>query len=75
MGTPENGIWLARATQNDTTLLESLKRDSSTLHEIAQDFEAGYSNVDIVCFYEQKYGPAHIQVCLPSHLFSLDKFG
>ena len=70
LGTPhqgssaaEYGIWLARAMGNDTTLLETLKKNSSTLLEVAQDFEASYSNVDIVCFYEKKDGPLGTQVC------------
>ena len=49
-------MWLARALGNDTTLLETLKKNSPTLLEVAQDFEASYSNVDIVCFYEQRDG-------------------
>lgn len=71
LGTPhhgssaaEFGVWLARALGNDTTLLESLKRNSPTLLEVAQDFDACYTNVDIVCFYEKKDGPIGIQVCL-----------
>lgn len=50
----EYGILLARVLGNDTTLLESLKRNSSTLLEVAQDFESSYNNADIVCFYEKK---------------------
>ena len=70
LGTPhqgssaaEYGMWLARALGNDTTLLETLKKNSPTLQEVAQDFEASYSNVDIVCFYEKRYGPMGVQVC------------
>ena len=75
LGTPhqgssaaEYGTWLARALGNDTTLLETLKKNSPTLLEVAQDFEASYSNVDIVCFYERRDGPMGVQVCL--HLAS-----
>ncbi len=75
LGTPhqgssaaEYGKWLARALGNDTSLLETLKRNSPTLLEVAQDFEASYNEVDVVCFYEKKDGPMGIQVCL--HLVS-----
>lgn len=75
LGTPhegssaaEYGMWFARGLGNDTTLLEILKANSPTLLEVAQDFEASYSNVDIVCFYEEKDGFMGIQVCL--HLVS-----
>lgn len=60
------GLWLAQAVRHDTTLLESLKRNSSALDEIAQDFETSYRNADIVCFYETKessYGLWQTQVC------------
>ena len=67
LGTPHQGseaavysVWLAQVVGYDKTLLESLIRNSSTLHSIARDFEASYSNADIVCFYEDKdasYGP------------------
>lgn len=60
------GLWLAQAVRHDTTLLESLKRNSSALDEIAHDFETSYRNADIVCFYENKetsYGPWQTQVC------------
>ena len=75
LGTPhqgssaaEYGMWFARALGNDTTLLETLKKNSPTLLEVAQDFEASYSNMDIVCFYEERDGLMGIQVCL--HLAS-----
>ena len=75
LGTPhqgssaaEYGMWLARVLGKDTTLLETLKKNSPTLLEVARDFEASYSNVDIVCFYEQRDGQMGIQVCL--HLAS-----
>ena len=61
--TAEYGMWLARALGNDTTLLETLKKNSPTLHEVAKDFEAIYSNLDIVCFYEKRDGPMDVQVC------------
>ena len=48
------GVWLAQVARHDRTLLESLKRNSPALHAIARDFEASYSNADIVCFYEDK---------------------
>ena len=81
LGTPHQGsdaavygIWLAQAVGHDKTLLESLRRNSSVLYDIARDFEAsyGYDNADIVCFYESKnasYGPWRTQVCrlLRSH--------
>ena len=67
LGTPHQesevavyGVWLAQAIRHDKTLFKSLKRKSPTLHAIARDFEASYSNADIVCFYEDKdalYGP------------------
>ena len=67
LGTPHQGsdaavyaLWLAQAAGHDTGLLESLVRNSSVLHEIARDFEASYSDADIVCFTENKrasYGP------------------
>ena len=70
LGTPhqgssaaEYGMWLARALGKDTTLLQTLKKNSPTLLEVAQDFDASYSNVDIVCFYEQRDGQMGIQVC------------
>ena len=75
LGTPhqgssaaEYGMWFARGLGNDTTLLETLKKNSPTLLEVAQDFEASYSNVDIVCFYEERDGLMGIQVYL--HLAS-----
>lgn len=70
LGTPhqgssvaEYGTWLARALGKNTTMLETLKKNSQTLHEVAQDFEASYSNLDIVCFYEKRDGPMGVQVC------------
>ena len=62
----EYGVWLARAFRNDTKLLETLKKYSTSLLEVAQDFDAGYSNADIVCFYEERNGPIGIQVGLHS---------
>lgn len=35
---------------HDKTLLESLKKESTTLYEIAQDFETSYHDADMVCF-------------------------
>ena len=64
----EYGMWFARVLGDDTMLLGTLKKNSPTLLEVAQEFEASYSNLDIVCFYEQKDGPMGIQVCL--HLAS-----
>lgn len=73
LGTPHHGsdvalygLWLAQALGHDKTLLESLKGNSLALYEIAQDFETGYRNADIVCFYENKeasYGPWRTKVC------------
>lgn len=60
------GVWLAQVARYDKTLLESLKRNSPALDDVARDFEAGYPNADIVCFYEDKdasYGPCRTQVC------------
>ena len=60
------GMWLAQAVRHDTKLLESLKKNSSALDEIAQDFETSYRDANIVCFYENKetaYGPWQTQVC------------
>ena len=59
------GVWAAKVVGHDPTLLESLKRNSPALHDIARDFEASYSNTDVVCFYEDKdasYGPLRTQV-------------
>ncbi len=77
LGTPhqgssaaEYGMWLARALGKDTTLLQTLKKNSPTLLEIAQDFDASYSNVDIVCFYEERDGQMGIQVCWHSISYS-----
>ena len=60
------GAWLAQAVGHDKTLLKSLKKNSSALYEIACDFEKGYRDADMVCFYENKeasYGPWRTQVC------------
>lgn len=61
LGTPHHGsdaaaygLSLAQAVGHDRKLLESLKRDSHSLYDVAQDFEISYSNADIVCFYEKK---------------------
>ena len=72
LGTPHQGseaavysVWFAQAVGHDKTLLESLRRNSPALHDIARDFEASYSNADIVCFYEDKdasYGPWRTRV-------------
>ena len=73
LGTPHQetkaavfGVRLAQAAGHDKTLLESLKRNSPALDDVARDFETGYTNADIVCFYEDKdasYGPWRTQVC------------
>ena len=73
LGTPHQGsgaavygVWLSQMAGHDKTLLESLKQHSPALYEIGRDFEASYSNTDIVCFYENEdvsYGPLRIQVC------------
>ena len=69
LGTPNQGSddaryekLLAQATGRDTTLLESLTRNSQVLHEIAQDFETSYSNADLVCFYEEKHDLLGVKV-------------
>lgn len=59
------GVWLAKIARHDATLLESLKRDSPALYDIARDFDKSYRNADIVCFYEKEagsYGPLRTQV-------------
>ena len=76
LGTPhqgsdaaEYGKWLARASGRDTTLLESLTRNSQVLHEIGRDFETSYSNADLVCFYEENHSFLGVKVCMqPSSL-------
>ena len=79
LGTPHQGteaavygVWLAQVAGHDKTLLESLRKNSPALHDIARDFEASYSNTDIICFYEDKdasYGPLQTRVRrhLPLH--------
>lgn len=71
LGTPHQGssaaeydVGLARAIRSDTTLLETLKKDSPTLYGLAQDFELSYKYADIVCFYEDEDSLGGIQVCL-----------
>lgn len=76
LGTPHHGsdaavygLWLTQAAGYDKTLMESLKRNSSALFEIARDFETSFGNGDIVCFYENQqasYGPWQTQVCQSS---------
>ena len=73
LGTPHQGseaavygVWLAQVMGHDKALLESLRRNTPALYDIARDFEASYSNADIVCFYEDKdasYGPWRTRVC------------
>ena len=73
LGTPHHGsdaaaygVWLAQAVRHDKTILKALKKHSSALDEIAQDFETSYRDADVVCFYENKetaYGPWKTQVC------------
>ena len=41
-----------------------LTRHSQALHEIVQDFETSYSDVDLVCFNEEKPGLLTIKVCI-----------
>ena len=81
LGTPHQGsdtavygVWLTQAVGNNPTLLESLKTNSSVLHEVARDFEASHGGSDTVCFYEDKtatYGPWRIQVCSFLSLYRL----
>ncbi len=78
LGTPHQGSdaagygkFLAHATGRDTTLLESLTRNSQVLNEIAQDFETSYSNADIVCFYERKHSLLGVKVRIACTRFSL----
>lgn len=70
LGTPyqgssaaEYGVLLARALGNNTNPLETLKKNSQTLHEVARNFDASYSNMDIVSFYEKNDEPMGVQVC------------
>lgn len=49
-----NGEWLARATEHDTTLVNTLQRNSPIFDGLARDFEQSYGQADIVCFYENK---------------------
>lgn len=58
------GKWLAQATGRDTTLLESLTRNSQVLHEIGRDFETSYSNADLDCFYEENKSFLGVKVCM-----------
>ncbi|EON65753.1 hypothetical protein W97_04992 [Coniosporium apollinis CBS 100218] len=54
------GKWLAQLARLDSTLLESLEKDSPSLHALSSDFWHSYSDWDIVCFYENRdadYGP------------------
>ena len=72
LGTPHQGsdvavygVWLAQVAGHDTTLLQSLRRNSGVLYDIARDFEASHSSTDTVCYYEGKdasYGPWRTQV-------------
>lgn len=69
LGTPHQGVpaaeygeWLARATDHDTTLANTLKRNSPILDGLARDFEQSYGEADIVCFYENKDGRFRIRV-------------
>ena len=71
LGTPHQGSdaagygkWLARVNGCDTTLLDSLTRNSQILDEVGQDFETGYSNIDIICFYEEKSRLLGVKVCM-----------
>ena len=59
------GVWLAQAARHDATLLQSLKRNSGVLYDVARDFEASHNGTDTVCYYEKKdasYGPWRTQV-------------
>lgn len=69
LGTPHQGVpaaeygeWLARATDHDTTLVNTLKRNSPILDGLARDFEQSYGEADIVCFYENKDDRFRIRV-------------
>ena len=72
LGTPHQGsgaavygLWFARMKGLETRLLKSLKRNSDDLHHIARDFEASYTDTDIVCYYEDKdasYGSLRTKV-------------
>ena len=48
------GKWLAQLARLDSTLLESLKKDSPSLHALSRDFWDSHSDWDIVCFYENR---------------------
>lgn len=63
--------WLARLSGLDSTMLKLLERGSPRLHEVSREFGGKYSNIDIVCFYENReadYGLFKAQVCLYSFL-------
>ena len=72
LGTPHQGsdaavygAWLAQVVGHDTTLLQSLRRNSGVLYDVARDFEASHNGTDTVCYYENKdasYGPLRTQV-------------
>lgn len=51
-------------------MLQSLTRNSQVLNEIAQDFEKGYSNTDLVCFYEKNHGLLGVKVRIACIRFS-----
>lgn len=73
LGTPHQGseaaaygLWFARMKGLETMLLESLEKKSDDLYHIARDFDESYTDLDIVCYYEDKdasYGPLRTQVC------------
>lgn len=72
------GNWLAQVIRlaqpqgSRYTLLETLSKDSTSLHSLSIDFWGRYKDYDIVCFYENReadYGPLSTQVRLCQSLF------
>lgn len=60
------GKWLAQITRLNSTLLESLVKDHSSLHALSRNFWDNYNDGDIAYFYESEkavYGPWTHQVC------------
>lgn len=64
LGTPIQGSeyvqWLARVTQNDQPLLQSLKLRSTNRDSLPRNFWSSYQVSRFVCFHERDssaYGP------------------
>jgi protein SERAC1 len=61
LGTPHGGSeiasyakWIATAFGNDTTLVKSLKPGAPELYSLSRDFEAGYKDCKVICYYEKR---------------------